>query len=235
MHYSRVAVLASVLAVFTPAATAAAPVACSAGTLSDYIALTEGCTVDAFLFDNFTLGQTLPTGATQILPDAVQVTPVASGLAFGVDVSADSGELLEIIFGYAVGHPPIGGASLSMTGASATGDAAITAVKNFCDGGISDPFSVDACLGAGGNALTAIAIDGLSDLTASLDIFPFVSLLGVVDDIAVDGGLAGAGSLTGSVTNQFAAVPEPASALLVATGICGILRSRYRGSRHRPS
>jgi hypothetical protein len=233
MFYWRAVVLAGALAALTPAATIAAPVACSPGTLSDYVALTDGCTVGAFLFDNFTEGATLQTGATRISPDAVQVTPIAAGLAFGVDVAAGPTDLLELIFGYDVSHPAIGGASLSTSGASATGDAAVTAVKNLCEGAsFNPPGSVDGCTGVE-DALIAFAIEGLSDLDESVDILPFVKLLGVVDDITVDGGLAGTGALTGSVTNQFAAVPEPSSSLLVATGIFGILRARYARSRRR--
>ena len=133
MQQWRAAVLTSALLALTPTPSLAAPVACSPGTLTDYVTLGDGCTVGGFLFDNFTLGTTLPTGATPISPDVVEVTPVPSGLAFGVDVTADAGELLEILFGYDVSHPAIAGARLAMSGASATGDAAVTAVKNFCE------------------------------------------------------------------------------------------------------
>ena len=80
MQQWRAAVLTSALLALTPTPSLAAPVACSPGTLTDYVALGDGCTVGGFLFDNFTLGTTLPTGATPISPDVVEVTPVPSGL-----------------------------------------------------------------------------------------------------------------------------------------------------------
>jgi hypothetical protein len=43
-----------------------------------------------------------------------------------------------------------------MSGASATGDAAVTAVKNFCEGGSFNPGGVDGCTGV----VDDIAVDG---------------------------------------------------------------------------
>ena len=236
MNVTRAALIATLLATLMPGRGEAAPVACVPGTLSDYFALSDGCTVGALQFQNFAQLTTQPAGSSPISPDAVQVMPVASGLAFDVDVSASAGELLEILFGYDVASPGIAGASLSLSGASAAGDGAVTAVKNFCEGGSFDPGEVTGCTGTG-DALIAAALDGLEDLNQSLTIFPIVALLGVVDDIAVDGGLDGSASLHGSVKNQFVAganpVPEPASAVLVASGILGLLRSRARRARHR--
>jgi hypothetical protein len=172
-----------------------------------------------------------------IAPATIQVTPVASGLAFGVDVSADTGQLLEILFGYDVVNPAITAASLSLDGAFAAADGAVTAAKTFCEGGTFDPGSVTGCTGTQ-DGLIAFALDGLTDLNESLAILPATSFLSVVDDIAVDGGLIGNASLTGSVINQFPSatpVPEPATSVLVATGILGLLRARARPVGRRPS
>jgi len=236
MNVTRAALIATLLATLVPGRGEATPVACVPGTLSDYFALSDGCTVGTFQYQNFAQLTTQPAGSSPISPDAVQVMPVASGLAFGVDVSASAGELLEILFGYDVTGSGIAGARLSLSGASAAGDGVVTAVKNVCEGGSFDPGDVTGCSGTG-DALIAVALDGLEDLNQSLTIFPIVAMLGVVDDIAVDGGLDGSASLRGSVTNQFVAganpVPEPASAVLVASGILGLLRSRVRRVRHR--
>ncbi len=237
MNVTRAVVLAALLAMLTPGTSRAAPMACSPGTLSDYFALSDGCTVGALLFENFAQLATQPTGSTPISPNAVQVAPVASGLAFTVDVTAGAGQLLEILFGYDVSSPAIAGASLSMSGASASGDGVVTAVKNLCEGGSFDSGDVTGCTGAD-DALITFALDGLTDLDESLLILPSVAFLGVVDDISVDGGLDGSASLDGGVTNQFVAanpVPEPTSCLLVATGIVGVLRVRYKRSGRRAS
>src|SRR5262245_50215155 len=105
MNVARAAVFAVFLATLTPGISQGAPVACSPGTLSDYFALSDGCAAGGFLFQNFAQLTTQPAGSTLIAPDTIQVTPVASGLAFGVDVTADTGELLEILFGYDVVNP----------------------------------------------------------------------------------------------------------------------------------
>ena len=238
MNVTRAAVIAAFLATLVPGRGEAAPVACVQGTLSEYFALSDACTVGAFQFRNFAQLTTQPAGSSPMSPDGVQVMPVASGLAFGVDVSARPGELLEILFGYDVTGSGIAGAGLSLSGASAAGDGAVTAVKNFCEGGRFDPGELTGCTGTG-DALIAAALDGLEDLNQSLTILPTVALLGIVDDIAIDGGVDGSASLQGSVTNQFVGganpVPEPASAVLVASGILGLLRSRVRGVRRRIS
>jgi hypothetical protein len=62
--------------------------------------------------------------------------------------------------------------------------------------------------------------------------FPGTALLGVVNDIAVDGGINGSGALSGTVTNRFTlaastAVPEPATSWLLLAGLAPLLRSRY--------
>ena len=139
MNVTRAAVIAALLATLVPGRGEAAPVACVPGTLSDYFALSDACTGGAFQFQNFVQLTTQPAGSSPISPDAVQVMPVASGLAFGVDVSASAGELLEILFGYDVTGSGIAGAGLSLSGASAAGDGAVTAVKNLCEGGRFDP------------------------------------------------------------------------------------------------
>jgi len=131
MNVTRAALTATLLATLMPGRGEAAPVACVPGTLSDYFALSDACTVGAFQFQNFVQLTTQPAGSSPISPDAVQVMPVASGLAFGVDVSASAGELLEILFGYDVTGSGIAGAGLSLSGASAAGDGAVTAEVPF--------------------------------------------------------------------------------------------------------
>jgi hypothetical protein len=79
------------------------------------------------------------------------------------------------------------------------------------------------------------AIDGDQLLNSSL-LFASASFLDIVNDIAVDGGLTGGASLAGNVTNRFAvaaaAVPEPTTGLLVASGLGLLLRRRRRALAH---
>jgi hypothetical protein len=81
----------------------------------------------------------LTSALLALTPTPSLAAPVLSWLAFGVDVTADAGELLEILFGYDVSHPAIAGASLAMSGASATGDATLTAGKTSAKAGPSIP------------------------------------------------------------------------------------------------
>ena len=80
------------------------------------------------------------------------------------------------------------------------------------------------------DANIAFAIDGDQSLSETLS-FASTPLLGIVNDIAVDGGLSGNAALAGGFTNTFTVatpVPEPTTVTLLATGMAWILRSRRR-------
>jgi hypothetical protein len=226
-HACRALVVAAVL-LMLPVRSTAAPL-CAGNTLAGYIGAGP-CSIDGLTFSNFGLVTPLPTGATPIALNQITVTPFNTpsgiGFSFGFDVSADPFDLHEILFGYQVSGAFLTGASLGLSGASATDDGVVTGVQDVCVGGVFNPGSLLGCSGTPQSNIV-FAIDGDQLLNASL-LFANASLLGIVNDIAIDGGTFGSAALQGSVTNTFAAVPEPTTAVLVASGIAVILRQRRR-------
>jgi hypothetical protein len=206
----------------------AAPL-CTNGSLSDYLSI-GSCSIGAATFGDFNLVTPLPTGATPIPTTQVTVmpfsTPSTVGFQFLFDVSASSGILRELLFGYNASVQSFTAANLAMTGASATNDGVVTAVQNVCIGDTYTAGSLTGC-STTEDANIVFAIDGDQLLTSAV-LFAATPTLGIVNDIAVDGGLLGSAALTGSVTNSFNVVPEPTTGVLLATGLAWFLRSRSR-------
>jgi len=217
----------------------AAPLACEPGTLADYISLgSEGCLLNnAVVADFFDVG---PIGgfATGIAPEDVLVDPLLTiggmkfGLQFTYGASAGTGELLESRFTYtfqtAVAGPIV--ALLGMTGSTVAPDGVNTVVEDFC---LGDQFFIDFC---GTSMDTAIVFDIGSDseLSALLDLGTFARV-GIMNDVVIDGGLAGSASLQ-AVTNEFVLVPEPWNGPTFALGLIalaglGMHRRRAGGTR----
>jgi len=205
---------------------------CVPDTLANYLSV-GSCSIDSLAFGNFNLVTPLPTGATAIPTGAISVTPFSSssgvGFLFGFDVAADATFLRELLFGYQVSGAGLNGATLDMAGATAFDDGVVTGVQDVCIGGVFSP-GLAGCSGVR-NSNIVFAIDGDQLLSSSL-LFASASFLDIVNDIAIDGGLTGSASLTCNVTNRFAvaaaAVPEPTTGLLVASGL-GLLLRRRRG------
>jgi hypothetical protein len=186
------------------------------------------------VFTDFT-PLSLPFGSTQIPANNVIVTPSGSAssaqLAFSFlpSLTAGPGSLLEFLIGYNASGALFNSASLTSSGVSATDDAAVSAVENYCAG---STFSL-ACPGLI-NAVfdPSLGIDTVSDTSGP---FASVGLLGIVTDIAVGGGFTGSARATGPITNQFGLVaaanpvPEPATGLLMAIGL-GVAALRKRRS-----
>jgi hypothetical protein len=208
----------------------AAPL-CAADSLTNYLSL-GSCSIGGATFSNFSLVTPLPTGANAVPASSVIVLPFSTttsvGFQFLFDVTSTSFQLNELLFGYLASAAGFTDATLSMPGATASGDGVVTAIQDLCIGGAFTTGSLSGC-SAAQDANIAFAIDGDQSLSETLS-FASVPLLGIVNDIAVDGGLNGNAALRGGVTNSFtvSAIPEPATVTLLATGLALMLRSRRR-------
>jgi hypothetical protein len=210
--------------------------------LSSFIALgSTGCTVGGNQFANFTtLG--VSTGATPISPNNITVNllngPSGPGLVFQLNLSAGPGQVFETLIAYQVTGAPLIGNTLSITGASATGDGAVTAVEDKCLNGTFGS-GVSGCTGTP-RTLIVFATEFDSLLSDQLT-FGAVPRISVVTDIVIDGGPVGTAALSGSVTNQFRTganqpVPEPATLLLFGSGLYALRRlCRRSGKLKQPT
>lgn len=219
---ARAAVLIGALAV--PGLASAA--ACVSGSLSSYLGLSD-CTVGVLTLDGFSLFA-LPAGATAIDTDLISVTPVAKLGAAGLSLTlsdgldAQSGDLFELLFGFRA--TPIGRSiadnTLRLLGATAVvSDGVITGVQDLCAGA-----TIAADLSCAGTPFTSIVFDdGTDSEIVSTTPLGASAPIGVLLDLAVDGGGAGSASLGagGGLSTEFSirAVPEPSTLLAGLLGL----------------
>lgn len=218
----------AVVSLLLAAATAAFGGPCMPGTLQDYINLgAGGCTIGVVTFNNFATepGQAL---ATPVDPMLVSVTPGGSSLnpAFVVSstLSAGPGQLFESLFRLNASSM-LYGASISLNGASATGDGAVTGILDVCSGGMYAGPGPTGCTGTSDSAV-AVVLDGFAMPMDSRS-FPVSSFFDVFVDLSVDGGLSGGAAFT-SATISLQAVPEPAIGWTVGSGLALFAVSRLR-------
>jgi hypothetical protein len=155
--------------------------------------------------------------------------PAAPALLFTLDAAAPAGVWLDTLVQFFVSTPlgvTIESATATMSGASASGDGVVTLIEDLCFG---DAFVLGpgTCF-ASSTSLILFATE-LDALLADAAAVPSVTLLGVVADFGIDGGLAGSASL-GSVLLSFATTataPEPpANALALLALVVAIAATR---------
>jgi hypothetical protein len=230
-------VLLAAAFVFVLAGRSQAAPLCGADSLTNYLSL-GSCSIGGATFSNFSLVTPLPTGANAVSTNSVIVLPfnttTSVGFQFLFDVTSTSFQLNELLFGYLASASGFTDATVSIPGATASGDGSVTAVQDLCIGGAFTTGSLDGCPAAQ-DANIAFAIDGDQSLSETLS-FGSVALLGIVNDIAVDGGLNGLAALRGGFSNSFTVaqpVAEPATVTLIATGLAWALRARQRQRRRQ--
>lgn len=216
---------AATAALLLPSTSFAAPLSCSSGSLASYLGLVEGCSIGSSIFSGF---ETFAVpGVTDIDPADVTVTPVSGlsnpGFLFSGPFQAGP----DVLLGLGVIYNAQGlfaGNQAELTNPVVTLDAAITLIEDKCIGGI---FASGFCGGIPDN-ITLVATEFFSETTGSIS-FQTTTLLGIRNELVIDGGLDGTASL-GSFRNQLTAVPEPGTFLLLSLGMMTLVA--YRPKTH---
>src|SRR5215475_3694982 len=213
----------------------AAPATCpSSGTYATLMGLNTagGCTIDNLRFSNFTFVSTVTGGATLVTPSDLAISgvvdsaPSAVGFDFaGIPMVALLMQTSDVTLGYTVAAASGG---TIVTGASLT-----EAGQAIPDTGFA---SIDETLNS--SALHTYFTSTLLQKPSDSVSFSGMASLGVSDHLHATGGIVGSGRISG-FSNTFgeaeASVPEPASVLLLASGLAVIVGGVIRARRLRLS
>jgi hypothetical protein len=216
--------------VLTSAAVALAAPVCMPGTLANYVALTNGCTIGpppTFTFSNFSFSLVSSSGSPTILTaNDIDVTPmnsVPSELTLQFSSSGfnvGNGQTVEYVISYLVDPPPPEiihfRSSLNIDPPPPIGLALVS--TELCD---NAEFVGTVCPSGLTDTLTVFQSGATSVLSDTADFSGVVAELGVINTITLNGGgapsdPAGFSSFTNTVITS---VPEPANAFV---GACGI-------------
>jgi hypothetical protein len=190
--------------------------------LADLINLgSTGIQIDDKLFFDFSYVGSGFGGAVAIPASGIAVTPIDTplnpGLQFNAPWSVGPGQGLDSFISYSVrvleGGAAIEDVSATMAGVVAQDGGFVSVAENVSLAG-----TVIATLGLHANG-------GLVN-SASATFDPTLGILEVVKDIAVNGN-AGFAAVS-QVTNQFSEVPVPPTALLLGSGLLGLVGLRFR-------
>jgi hypothetical protein len=196
-------------------------------TLQDLIDLgSTGIQIDDKVFYDFTYGGTASGGAAVIPASGIGVTPLTTpynpGLQFQAAWAVSAGQTLDSAISYYVKVLP-GGYAIKDVSASMAG-------YGFTDGGVvgvGETVALDTTTIA--NVVLHSDSTGTVDY-ASATFSPTYGPLFVTKDIGLAGHTDGFATVS-VVTNRFSEVPVPPTALLLGSGLLGLVGFRFRKNR----